>query len=158
MVDMRMELVRDPNNRTILLTANVDATSYHLTPGIEETNPFGHAEAAVGATYAIGSVSGHLYDKSLTMTPARPSLKINADIGRGDGCNMDYCRPSSNHPGGVSVLYVDQNAQFLSERISYFVLARFMSSEDQQMKYPGKNEFAAPLELRINADCGDINP
>lgn len=118
MVYMRMELVRDPKERTILLTENMDATSYRLVPGSDKANRFSHAEAVVGATYAIGSVTGDS-NETLAMTPARLSLKINADVSRGDGRNMGYCRPSSNHPGGVNVVYADQNAQFLNEKISY---------------------------------------
>ena len=156
MVYMRMELVRDPKERTILLTENMDATSYRLAPGSDKANRFSHAEAVVGATYAIGSVTGDS-NETLAMTPARLSLKINADVSRGDGRNMGYCRPSSNHPGGVNVVYADQNAQFLNEKISYHVLARMMSSEDFQMKYPGTAERVlqnyrgfGPIEIELN--------
>lgn len=156
MVYMRMELVRDPKEKTILLTENIDATSYRLAPGCDEANRFSHAEAAVGATYAIGSISGDSYDK-IAMTPARPSLEINADLGRSDGRNMDYCRPSSYHPGGVNVLYVGQNVQPLSEKISYLVLAKLMSSEDMQMKYPGESKRIMPPSS-YSIICEDINP
>lgn len=156
MVYMQMELVRDPKERTILLTENIDATSYRLAPNGDGENRFSQAEAAVGATYAIGSVTGDS-NETLAMAPARPSLKINAEVGRGDGRSMDYCRPSSNHPGGVNVVYVDQNAKFLSESISYHVLARMMSSEDFQMKYPGTAERVlqnyrgfGPIDIEIN--------
>lgn len=156
MVYMRQELIRDPRARTILLSENIDATSYRLAPGSDEVNRFRQTEAAVGATYAIGSVTGDS-NETLAMTPARPSLKINAEVGRGDGRNMDYCRPSSNHPGGVNVVYADQNAQFLNETISYHVLARMMSSEDFQMKYPGTAERVlqnyrgfGPIDIELN--------
>ncbi len=157
MVYMRMELIRDPKDKTILLTENVDATSYRLTPASDGTNRFSHAEAAVGASYAIGSITGDSRD-TLTMTPARPSLEINADVGRGDGHNMDYCRPSSNHPGGVNVVYVDQNARFLKETISYFVLVRLMSSDDGYITYPGNSEYIMRKYWVLGEGPDEINP
>lgn len=44
---------------------------------------------------------------------------------------IEYARPSSNHPGGVIATFCDGHAQFLAEQIDYGVFRQFMTPDSK---------------------------
>ncbi len=161
---MRDERVRDPKSRTILLTENVDATSYLFEPADHSADDWQAAEMQVGCIWRPGTFDGTT--KPPTMKPPVASLSINVDVGKGSDTSYDHCRPSSRHPQSVNVAYVEQNVQSLSDNISYFVYAKMMASDDDGIAPAGRPRDAAsqlsidPHEFLRTYELseGDINP
>jgi len=60
-----------------------------------------------------------------------------ADPGLGYGTDMNYCRPSSNHPGGVNMTFADGRTQYVNENIDYTVYASLMTPEGRKTNPPG---------------------
>ena len=50
--------------------------------------------------------------------------------------NLDYARPSSNHPGGVNACFCDGHLQFISNSIDYEVYKQLMSPDMQALAGP----------------------
>jgi hypothetical protein len=128
MVRISDEQVADPKDKTILLTENVDATSYVLTAAAHGADNWKAAEVQLGCIWRPGNVDASTNPP--TMTPPVRSLHINRDIGKGTGTSYDYCRPSSRHPQTVNVAYVGTNVAALNDKISYFIYAQLMASDD----------------------------
>lgn len=156
MTIMRMEMVRDPKDKTVMFTENVDAGNYTFDSNGPGGTTFTTAEVETGSIYEPGPT---------TLTGGRPItqptsgvLEINAEVGRGDGIDPKYCRPSSRHPGGVNVAFVGQNIQFLRENVDYFVWCKLMASEDSQMKTPGTDNLADAALRQYQMMDADIVP
>ncbi|NQT36372.1 MAG: DUF1559 domain-containing protein, partial [Planctomycetes bacterium] len=49
-----------------------------------------------------------------------------------DPNNMEYARPSSNHPGGVHVTYADGRCVFVQEDIQYDLYKRELAPNDRR--------------------------
>lgn len=130
--------IKDPAFMTILLTENVDATEYVIRTKKHSADHWKRVEVQMGCTWQVGPV-----DRTTTpptMKPLVASLQPNIDAGKGDGTKYDYCRPSSHHPGTVNVCFVDQNVQPLKDKISYFIFAKLMASDDDNLKEVGANK------------------
>jgi hypothetical protein len=52
--------------------------------------------------------------------------------------------PSSNHPTGINVVYVDSHADFLAEDIEPFVYAQLMTSNHKESDLPGDKTSPEP--------------
>ena len=52
--------------------------------------------------------------------------------------NLQYARPSSNHPGGVVAAFCDGRQMFLSEKIDYEVYQHLMTPDSSQAGVPGE--------------------
>jgi len=148
--------VKDPHAMTIMLTENIDAQNYvfNINSG---SATWQYTEVEVGSIWGLGTV-----DRSTTPPTMMPqltgassggntpqqtatgqdSLRINNSRGKGDGISYAYCRPSSNHPQSVNVAFVGQNVQQLKDSISYFVFAKLMASDDDNIKQVGANTLA----------------
>lgn len=162
MVYMRDELVRDPKDKTILLTENIDASTYviNLQSGITTTL---NAEAGIGAVWWPGQIVATAgAGTAPVMTPtytgsssggsgggsgggggsgsgasSNTTIRINGNAGKGDGSNSyDYCRPASRHPQMVNVAFVGQNVSTLRDNVSYFVFSKLMSTDDESVDVP----------------------
>jgi prepilin-type processing-associated H-X9-DG protein len=53
------------------------------------------------------------------------------------GMDMNYCRPASNHPGGVNMTFADGRTQYVSENIDYTIYASLMTPEGRKCNPPG---------------------
>lgn len=155
MTVMRMELVRDPKDKTVMFTENVDAGNYAFDSNGPGGMMFTNAEVETGSIYEPGPT---------TLTGGRPItqpagvLEMNQEVGRGDGIDSRFCRPSSYHPGGVNVAFVGQNIQFMRDTIDYFVWCKLMASEDSQMKTPGTDNLADAALRQYQMMDTDIAP
>ncbi|MBN8627770.1 MAG: DUF1559 domain-containing protein [Planctomycetes bacterium] len=180
MVFMRMELCRDPKDKTILLTENVDAGNYTFDSNGPGGTTFSTAEVEVGSIYSPGPVtnpngtpptmdpvatnssggggSGGGGGGGTTASSDIDNLRLNSNIGQGDQVDYNFCRPSSRHPQLINVAYVGQNVQSLKDNIQYFVFAKLMSSDDGQMKLPGTNTLCDPVLRQYQLNDSDINP
>jgi hypothetical protein len=159
MAQMTRNHLRDPKEKTILLTENVDATECVIRSTKHAADNWKAAEVLMGCTWQEGSI-----DKSTkppTMTAPSPSMRINADVGKGDGLKFDYCRPSSRHPGGVVICTAGLTASFLNEKISYFVYAKMMASDDEQAAKAGSPKSTGLVDAAFREyplSDADLNP
>lgn len=155
MTVMRMQMVRDPKDKTVMFTENVDAGNYTFDSNGPGGTTFTTAEAETGSIYEPGPT---------TLTGGRPItqpagvLEINKEVGRGDGIDPRFCRASSRHPDGVNIAFVGQNIQFMRENIDYFVWCKLMASEDSQMKTPGTDNLADAALRQYQMMDADIVP
>jgi hypothetical protein len=136
MVLLKDRMVRDPMDKTIMLTENVDATGYVFHAGSQSADGWRAVEIQTGCIWRPGPIDT---SKPLpAMTSPTASLHINVDAGKGNGTSYDYCRPSSHHPRTVNVAYVGTNVAALHDKISYFVYSKLMASDDAHVAEPGK--------------------
>jgi hypothetical protein len=134
MICMRDEDIADPKSRTILLTENVDATSYVFDPS-QSADGWQAAEIQAGSIWRLEAVDDST--KPPSMKPPVPSLGLNVDMEKGDGKSFDYSRPSSRHPQSVNVAFVEVNVAPLRDVISYYVYAKLMATDDKNVALPG---------------------
>lgn len=109
----------DGTTNTLLLSENVNAGSY--------------ADLAVGATETF---NGFVWWPQATV---EPNKKINGET---DPTAPGYrpiwnARPSSDHPGGVNVVFCDGHTRFLSQDIDYRVYCLLMTPNGQDVATPG---------------------
>ncbi|MCE9606186.1 MAG: DUF1559 domain-containing protein [Planctomycetia bacterium] len=161
---MRSGNIRDPKDKTIMFTENVDAGDYTFDSTLTgDTNYNKYSEVQVGCIWdGLGTVVTNTTDTKQTpvMTPTVDGYRINFDMGKGDFQDYKYCRPSSRHPQGVNVAFMGKNVVFMRDTLSYFVFAKLMSSDDALMKVPGTTGAStiniALVKYQIND--ADINP
>ncbi|HEY1602995.1 MAG TPA: DUF1559 domain-containing protein [Pirellulales bacterium] len=94
----------------------------------------------LAATNSLQNING-LFNASVEMV-ADPLLDFATD--------MNYCRPSSNHPGGVNMTFADGRTQYVNENIDYTVYASLMTPEGRKCNPPGF-PFAPTTALITNA-------
>lgn len=135
-------LNRDGLQYTLMLSENVDAGSY----AFDTISPYttgGSAGAADQAEIGLGFIWDGTGTVDMTnptlprLDPPVDSMRINNGRGQGDGITYNHCRPSSQHPGGVNVVWCDGRTQFLNQDISYFVYALVMTPNGSQAALPG---------------------
>jgi prepilin-type N-terminal cleavage/methylation domain-containing protein/prepilin-type processing-associated H-X9-DG protein len=119
----------DGMSTTLLLSENVDANNYDDM-----------AEQLLGFIWNPSTVN--TASSPPTATPPSPQMMINnstgmQDVSSGQQPQYMFCRPSSNHPGGVNMTYCDGHARFVSQDISYYVYCLLMSPNGNQVKTPG---------------------
>lgn len=144
--------IRDPRDKTIMFTENLDATTFVFRPGdFADGNP-ALTEIAWGCNWELGELT------NLTATP--PTLTPNTDFapnhGRtseSHGLDYKYCRPSSSHAGGFNVAFAGMNTIFVRDTLSYFIYAKLMASDDAGIKRPGSRTLAHP-DLRVYGMSG----
>jgi prepilin-type N-terminal cleavage/methylation domain-containing protein/prepilin-type processing-associated H-X9-DG protein len=56
---------------------------------------------------------------------------------------MDYCRPMSNHPGGVNVGFADGHIQFLQQSINYNTYQTLMAASPTYINAADANNYAS---------------
>ena len=58
----------------------------------------------------------------------------------------DYARPSSNHPGGMNVVFCDGHIQFLRQDVQYYVYQVLMAANPARADFPsGSSAIGYPL-------------
>jgi prepilin-type N-terminal cleavage/methylation domain-containing protein/prepilin-type processing-associated H-X9-DG protein len=135
----------DGSSMTLMLSENLDAGSYAdpTAQGLPDSS-MGMTSMSMDLPYAVlesrqafvwwGDVDGA---GNPTPPYATPFGRINnpADSGTNGNANFPYtnARPSSNHPGGVNVLFCDGHTRFLSQDIDYQVYCLLMSSNGAQV-------------------------
>lgn len=130
--------IRDPKDRTILLTENVDATDYVFDGTRQAADGWRRVEMETGCIWQPGKIDAT--QKSPTMAPPVPSLALNSDMGKGDGKSFNYTRPSSQHPQAINIAFVGQNVQAMRDTVSYFVYCKLMASDDANVALPGRHK------------------
>jgi Protein of unknown function (DUF1559) len=93
-------------------------------------------EARVGFLWAPGDADGR-------HTEGCPVLFINQERGKGDG-SLRFARPSSNHPGGVLVMYCDGRTKFIDQRLDFRIYCAQMTPDGQNAKHPGSDQLLDP--------------
>ena len=188
MVYMSDEKVPDPKDKTILLTENLDAQNYVFnstsggttfqyaevevgsiwapgtvdqsqTAAAHEPDYFRAAAAAAAVVEAAAvAVVAAVVAEAAVEPRGDDTLRINNSGGKGDGISYAYCRPSSRHPQTVNVAFVGTNVAALRDNISYFVYAKMMASDDENLKIPGTNTLMDAALRQYPLSDADVNP
>jgi prepilin-type processing-associated H-X9-DG protein len=124
----------DEADRTILITENLDARDYVSRTDRHAADNWKAAEVQLGCIWRPGPIDAATQPPQ--MLPPAESLQINVRSGKSDGLSFDYCRPSSQHPGGVNIAFAGTNVQFVKQEMSYFVYAKLMTSDDKNAADP----------------------
>ncbi len=120
----------DGASYTIMLSENLDASLWTDSD-----------EARVGFLWAPGDADGR-------HTPDCLVLFINQERGTGDG-SVRFARPSSEHPGGVMMMYCDGRTKFIDQRIDFRIYFAQMSPDGQNAKLPGSDKPLDPPYLEV---------
>jgi prepilin-type N-terminal cleavage/methylation domain-containing protein/prepilin-type processing-associated H-X9-DG protein len=110
--------IRDGASNTLMLSENVNLQQGNV-------NWLANTEQQVGMVfewldYGFPATAG-------TVQPTSDNRRINR--GRDGAVDYVHARPSSNHPGGVNVVYCDGHHQFLSEGIQYLTFQHLMTPD-----------------------------
>jgi hypothetical protein len=164
----RLSRIRDPKDKTILFTENLDATSYVF----DNWRTPASAEVAWGSVWAPGKSTpnpvaaqptGTRSFEDILYQSTAPILEPRDDVsapnahndGRKHPLEYKYCRPSSPHPDGFNVAFAGKNVMFINDKISYFVYSRLMASDDAGAKLPGSQVLIDANFRGYQIDAGD---
>lgn len=157
---MRLNAARDPKDKTLLFTENLDAASYVFDAKQKPAT----AEIGWGSVWAPGKstpnpdAATHAKRGTLILEPRDNVSAPNAGIdGKANLAGYKLCRPSSAHGGGFNAAFAGRNVMFLKDTISYYIFARLMASDDARAKLPGTNTYVFP-ELKEQAPEIDLEP
>jgi prepilin-type N-terminal cleavage/methylation domain-containing protein len=132
---LKMSRIADGAGYTLMLSENIQATYWTSTD-----------EAAVGFVW-FNEQSGYPSIESRMINNGKEYEITNPEI--------NYARPSSNHPGGVVVSYCDGRATFLSEKVKYSeVYCKLMTPDGDNAKEPGGSTVTRQTKL----DTALLNP
>jgi prepilin-type N-terminal cleavage/methylation domain-containing protein len=70
--------------------------------------------------------------------------------GLGYATDMNYCRPTSNHPSGVNMTFGDGRTQFVNENIDYTVYCSLMTPEGRKCNPPG---YPFTITTNLQSQC-----
>jgi len=158
-VVMRGMQVRDPKDKTIMLTENLDATKYVYDEDDFPARDPSQAEIIWGSVWNSGTLKFTTNTQPPDVTLPVDVLRPNAGIEKGPHpLDYKYCRPSSAHPGGFNVAFVAGNVIFMRDTISYFIYAKLMASDDANVKIAGTETKLDPLFKGYQVTDADLNP
>ena len=80
----------------------------------------------------ISGVPHNVFVSHDSASPQEAWLINGGNYPPGVGPDLDNARPSSEHKGGVNVVFADGHVQFLKTDIDYTVYARLMSSDGKK--------------------------
>lgn len=92
--------------------------------------------------------------------PNVDQVRMNARRGeaRGDVApNSDWARPSSNHYGGVNMVFADAHVTFINDTISYLTYAQLMTSCGEKAGVATPQGFTAPIYQPIHLPVNKLN-
>ncbi len=155
-VDSAYVSKNDGTTSTILLSENVNAISWVMleegattmvwTP--QEEWLLEGQDPTAGRQYAINS--GHeryLDDQLLGFSRTSPDKLVSV------------ARPSSNHSGGVNVVYCDGHVEFLSDDIHPWIYARRLSTSKAQARHPSTGtSIPVPAQVSPQDSKGTVVP
>jgi len=157
---MRSGQIRDPKDRTIMFIENTDATKYvfersYFSAGASQ------AEIVWGCNWGVGSYTVSSRNSlPSSMTPPADLYRPNESVGKASPelADYKYCRPSSKHSGGFNVAFANGQVAFLSDRISYFIYAKLMASDDAGVRNAGAQTTLDPTFRGYQMNDSDLNP
>ncbi len=131
--------IPDGTQHTLLLSENIQAGAWNES--IDTSNSSAHPrdmEPSVGMVW---------WYKFADLPDA-----IHINQGLDDATlTISHARPSSNHSGGVNVIFCDGHSQFLREDIDYDVYARLMTPD-------GKNAMEAGTDKKVDPATKQTTP
>jgi len=181
-VSMSLVKIRDPRDKTILFTENLDAGPWVVAPNEFPGGDPARAEILWGAVWGAGPIedgkewksheianrsgsSGnsaptpHVRRDAPTMQPPPELLRPNIEGGRRTAAtSYRFSRPSSRHPQGFNAAFAGGNVVFIRDSISYFVYAKLMASDDANAQIPGSQELVDERFRKYELQDADINP
>jgi len=181
-VSMSLWKIRDPRDKTILFTENVNAGPWVAEPSDFPNGDPAKAEIIWGAVWSAGPIedgkewkmhelanrsgssgnsatAANARRSAPTMQPPPELLAPNVERERKTrGPSYRHSRPASNHPEGFNSAFAAGNVVFLRETISYFVYAKLMASDDANAQIPGSQELVDERFRKYELQDLDINP
>ena len=155
-VSMTMDYltVHDGTSMTLMLSENLNAGSYcdPNAQGLADSSMGGGGMGGMGMNLpfaVLEATQGFVWwgdvDGGGNPTPPYASgaqfgrINSPADSPANNNANYPYtnARPSSNHPGGVNMLYCDGHGRYMSQDVDYRVYCLLMSSWGQQVMPSG---------------------
>lgn len=152
---MRSSDIRDPKDRTIVFTENVDTSTYTLPQADARSIGSGAGpmpEVRFGCVWGSESIQD---GQPPVMTPPQGVWRPQQGI---VGKSASYARPYSKHQGGFNAAFAAGNVLFLSDKLSYFVYAKLMASDDVGAKQAGTNTLVDPLFRSYQIIDAEIHP
>ena len=143
-LEMSTSDIKDGGSNTLMLSENLLAGNWNLT------TPWYLGQSGTGGPYfpPTGFVWLYAVDKNPPANPSTlnpvprdlpPHAKINGMKRTATTlANIEYCRPSSNHSGGVNVGFVSGDVRFLSEEIDYNVYQHLCTPDSKNSDVPFK--------------------
>jgi prepilin-type processing-associated H-X9-DG protein len=146
--------VHDGTSMTLMLSENLNAGSYcdPNAQGMADSSMGGGGMGGMGMNLpfaVLEAMQGFVWwgdvDGGGNPTPPYASgvqygrINSAADSDSNNNPNYPYtnARPSSNHPGGVNMLYCDGHGRYMSQDVDSRVYCLLMSSWGQQVMPPG---------------------
>lgn len=157
-VVMQLSRIRDPKDKTILFTENVDGGDYTFDTTTAGGATFPYAEIQLGCIWDITAPVTNPTATPPLLTPVIPEYRMNVGLAKGDNVSYQYCRPSSRHPQGVNIAFSGKNVMFVRDTISYFIYAKLMASDDAGVKAPGGQVLFDANFRTYQMSDGEINP
>jgi prepilin-type N-terminal cleavage/methylation domain-containing protein/prepilin-type processing-associated H-X9-DG protein len=145
----------DGVQNTLLLSENIDAMSYTSQlewelgfiwnpssvtppavsqPGIPMPATCQPQQGFMLPNQSTGAGQSILLAQSTAIGGSVPT----ANYGSVQQTSYYYARPSSNHPGGMNMVFADGRGTFVSEQIEYYVYCLLMSPYGKLCKMPGQ--------------------
>lgn len=143
----------DGSATTIMLAERVEARDWTDTGSVGngQVNPFDPfqnvpGEMLTGVCWIPMPPGANPPSSDFNINGIRPALATTDK-----NTNYHDVRPSSQHPGGVIVSFVDGHVTFLNETIDYMTYAQLMTPNGRRaVLYNGVNEQPAPLTATLN--------
>ena len=149
--DMGYIAKHDGTSTTILFGENMDSTVWQTTggdQGLQLTSIVWFNQSGSTAPSPFPPIG---LNQGFNGVGPGPPLASNAS-----GTLGDIARPSSPHPGGFHMVFVDGHVQFMSQDVQYQVYAALMTPFGAQAKDPGTTTLATYQNVGISD--AQLNP
>ena len=139
---------QDGTTNTLLLSENLDAPDWlQFEPGGRLREPTDDEVTFVwrDAETRVGPL------------PPSPTCNVNGKAGTNSQLpQYDFVRPSSNHPGGVNVVFCDGHTRFLREDINYLVYCALMTPYGSQVRVTGEQFPVTGSLPQYDGNCNNV--
>ena len=135
---MKLEDIKDGTSHTILLTENLQASTWHnswlaisANDSVETATGSGDHVRSNDQIASFGFVWNNETDKEVLPTaPAKWIVRINGQRSTSALGGIFYARPSSNHPGLVNMLYADATVRTMNDDVGLGIYLSAVCPDD----------------------------
>lgn len=127
--------IPDGNQHTLLLSENIQADEWDFDPNVK----YPLYEARIGMIWYSNLSTGTSINKNRDKADLWSDVELAGSLNNAANLAYPFARPSSNHPGGVNVVFCDGHTQFLREDIDYKVYGLLMTPDGKNSMLAGSN-------------------